>query len=143
MIINTDNNYTDDQITHKIVFWLLGTAWVIVSGIIGYMVRAYHVQNEKDKEDMRDDIKQNKDLLEEKLSGIVKDFQSGVNSLKDAVSEMKSFLAVVKTEVDNRNNETRRILDSHEHWLEEHDTRCGHLSERVTKVETKIENHNK
>ena len=129
----------DDQIIQKIIFWLLGTAWLIVSAIIGYVVRSYHAQNEKDKEDMRADIKQNKDLLDQKLSGIVKDFQSGVSSLKDAVHDMKSFLAIVKNDGDNRSSETCRRLENHEHWLEEHDTRCSQLSERVTKVETKIE----
>ena len=133
----------DEQFVTKTLVWTLGAIWIVLQGVIGFFLRHYFNKNEEDKMSMRKDIKENKDLLDNKLSGIVRDFQSGVDSLKDAVSEMKSFMAVVKSEVDNRNNETRRILDSHEHWLEEHDNRCGHLAERVTKCETKIENHHK
>ncbi len=89
-----------------------------------------------DKENKKD-IKENRDVIDNRLAKIMGDFQDGVNGIRDAVNEMRELVAVVKTQHGEQISAMKDRLNDHEDWLEQTDKIIDMHGNRITAVETK------
>lgn len=132
----------EDFVT-KTLFWLISSAMMIAVSITGLFVRMYIAKNEREKEQMADEIRKNKNMVESQLSGIVKDFREGVDSLKSAVHEIKELIAVIRTQHSAEIADCQRRLTHKRTWLEDHDHKIDKIHDRLTIVESDCRHYHK
>ena len=128
----------NDAFVSQTLFWsvtsVIGGLCAIVVGLISYIVRK---NDEKVKEiwgdiDMiRSDVQANKTFLEGRLTEMIRDFQAGVDTLKSAVSEMKEYISVVKTEHSEKLKSIEKQIEDQKCWLESDDKE---LNEHAIKI---------
>jgi hypothetical protein len=133
----------DENFVTQTLFWIASSIWAVLTAIVGFLAKGYLNKYDKEIMCMKEDIKENKAIVDLKLGTMIKDFQSGVDSLKSAVAEMKEFLAVVKTQQEERIGEIKRRLDDKKKWLEDHDETLDNHADRLTAVETDCKHFHK
>jgi septation ring formation regulator EzrA len=119
--------------------------WIISGGATGLLLVGFSfwVKNwimgiEKKMGSLEMDIKSNRDMLDNRLSKVLYDFQDGVNGIRDAVSEMRELVAVVKTQHGEQIHHIQAQLSECKKCLDETGKEIGDQSNRITAIETKI-----
>lgn len=133
----------DAEYISQTLFWLVVSLITLLVGIIGFLFKNAMSKNDETIKEMKQDIDKNKDTVDTKLSSMIRDFQDGVKSLNSAVSEMKEFISVVKTQHGEQISEIKRRIENKTKWLEEHDKEISGIDKRLTKVESNCEHYHK
>ena len=137
-----------DNFVSQSLFWsvtsVIGGLSAAVVGLIAYIVRKNDDKIKEIKGDIdmvKVDVVKNKEFLETKLIGMIREFQSGIEALKSAVSEMKEYISVVKVQHNEQINNINARLDNKRAWLEEHDSELKQHEKRITVVEVNCRHH--
>jgi len=126
----------DENFVSQTLFWISGAIWTVAQLIFGFLLKYWFERNEKDKMEMKQDIKENKNIIENRLETMIKDFQSGVDSLKSAVHEMKELVSVVRVQHGEKIAEISRRLDDNKDWLEEHENKINEHSKDIIEIKS-------
>lgn len=136
----------DAQFVSQTLFWsvtsVIGGLCAIVVGLISYIVRKNDEKIKEVWEDIeviRGDFKDNKTFLEGQFSGMIKDFQRGINSLENVVSEMKLYNIEVKTEHNERIKSIEKKLEEQRCWLEADDKELNDQAIKIAQIKTQCE----
>ena len=93
---------------------------------------------------IRADVSSNKSFLEGKLTDMIKEFQVGVDTLKSAVSEMREYISVVKTEHSEKIKSIEKDLQDQKCWLEADDKELSEHAIKIAEIKTMCESqHNR
>lgn len=132
-----------DEFVNKSLFTIVGIIWSVIQITMGFFMKYWFDRNEKDKEDMKKDIKENKHIVENRLEVMIKDFQSGVDSLRSAVVEMKELVSVIRVQHSTEISEINRRLVQKREWLEEHDEKIEQHDRQIVEIKTSCKYHHK
>jgi preprotein translocase subunit SecF len=127
----------------KTLFWLVNLVVLSLIGIVGAFTRGYVNKNEKEKENMEEVIRKNKEFLDTEIKSSIKDFNSGVNEIRSFVSEVKELVVVIKTETAERHHQIMNRLTEHEEWLETHDLDIKCHDKKLHGIDIAIKHHHK
>lgn len=133
----------DEAFVTKTLFAVVGAVWTIIMAVMGFFLRYWFTKNEEDKKEMKREIKENKYFIEDKLGGIIKDFQGGVDSIRSAVYEIKELASVVKTQFGAEIGEINRRLERKKEWLEEHDEMLEQHDRQIVEIKSDCKHHHK
>lgn len=132
-----------DEYVGKTLFAVAGIIWSVIQITMGFLYKYWFDRNEKDKEDMKKDIKENKHIVENRLEVMIKDFQSGVDSLRSAVGEMKELVSVIRVQHSTEIAEINRRLERKKEWLEDHDEIISRHDRELTEVKSNCNHYHK
>lgn len=133
----------ENEFVTKTLFWIAGIVFTVLYGLVSFLLAYYFNKNEREKEVMKKQIQDNKDLVENKLSGIIKDFQSGVDSIKSAVTEMKELVSVVRVQHGAELAEIGRRLTNKREWIDELEHKVDDHEKRITLTEADCKHYHK
>ena len=141
----------NDAFVSQTLFWTVTSivAWLcaIVIGLISYIVKKNDEKVNEiwgDIDMIRADVSSNKSFLEGKLTDMIKEFQVGVDTLKSAVSEMREYISVVKTEHSEKIKSIEKDLQDQKCWLEADDKELSEHAIKIAEIKTMCESqHNR
>ena len=130
-----------DEFVNKSLFTIVGVIWSVIQITMGFFMKYWFDRNERDKAEMKADIKENKNLVEGKLETMIKDFQSGVDSLRSVVTDIKELVTVVKTQHTAELAEINRRLERKKEWLEDHDEKLEQHDRQIIEIKSDCKHH--
>lgn len=130
-----------DEFVGKTLFAVAGIIWSVIQITMGFLFKYWFDRNEKDKAEMKADIKENKYIVENKLEVMIKEFQSGVDSLRSAVVEMKELVSVVRVQHSTEIAEINRRLERKKDWLEDHDEKLEQHDRQIIEIKSECKHH--
>ena len=133
----------DEAFVSKTLFAVVGAVWTIIMAVMGFFLRYWFNKNEEDKKEMKQDIKENKFFIENRLESMIKDFQAGVDGIRSAVQEMKELVSVVKAQHSEQISDINRRLERKKEWLEEHDEIISRHDRELTEVKSNCNHYHK
>jgi DNA repair ATPase RecN len=133
----------DANFVSETLFWIVTASMGGLMSIVGYLVKLSISKNEKEMVLMKTDIKENRDLLDNRFSNMLEKLDKSINALNAIVSEMKEVNSVVKTEHGEQIKEIKRRIENKTKWLEDHDKELNGLDKRLTMVESDCKHYHK
>ena len=133
----------ENEFVTKTLFWIAGIVFTVLYGLVSFLLAYYFTKNEKERESMKKQIQDNKDIIENKLYLMIKDFQSGVESLRGVVLDIKELVSIVKTQHSAELSEIGRRLDNKRLWLEDHDNILSQIEKDIIEIKSTCRHHHK